>query len=61
MKRRRSLGLLWPELRHSSTHQVNALLMSPSGYITWDSLKTGDVMTNVFIAVAVTMMYLIMR
>ena len=42
------------------THQVNALLMGPGGYTTRDYLKTGGVMTIVFIAVAVTLMYLIM-
>jgi di/tricarboxylate transporter len=42
------------------THQVNALLMGPGGYTTRDYLKTGGVMTIVFIAIAVTLMYLIM-
>ena len=41
------------------THQVNALLMDPGGYTTRDYLKTGGVMTIVFIAIAVTLMYLI--
>ena len=40
------------------THQVNALLMGPGGYTTKDYLKTGGIMTVLFIGVAVTLMYL---
>lgn len=39
------------------THQVNALLMEPGGYTTSDYLKAGGVMTLIFIAVAVTLIY----
>jgi len=39
---------------------VNALLMGPGGYTTRDYLKTGGVMTIVFIAIAVTLMYVLM-
>lgn len=41
------------------THQVNALLMGPGGYRTRDYLRAGSVMTVIFIAVAVTLMYLL--
>lgn len=43
------------------THQVNALLMGPGGYTVRDYLKTGGVMTVVFILIAVTLMYLFIR
>jgi len=39
------------------THQVNVLLMEPGGYRTSDYLKAGGVMTVVFIAIAVTLIY----
>lgn len=39
------------------THQVNALLMEPGGYTTSDYLKAGGVMTLIFIAIAVTLIY----
>ncbi|MDI9632630.1 MAG: SLC13 family permease [Methanolinea sp.] len=41
------------------THQVNALLMGPGGYRTRDYLRAGSIMTAIFIAVAVTLMYLL--
>ena len=41
------------------THQVNALLMSPGGYSTRDYLKAGSVMTVIFIAIATTLIYLL--
>ena len=39
------------------THQVNALLMGPGGYRTSDYVRAGSIMTVVFIAVAVTLIY----
>jgi di/tricarboxylate transporter len=39
------------------THQVNALLMSPGGYRNADYLRAGGIMTVVFIAIAVVMIY----
>lgn len=41
------------------THQVNALLMGPGGYSTRDYLRVGSIMTLLFIAIAVTIIYLI--
>ncbi|MCQ8894062.1 MAG: SLC13 family permease [Methanolinea sp.] len=41
------------------THQVNALLMGPGGYRPRDYIRTGSIMSAVFIAIAVTLMYLI--
>ena len=41
------------------THQVNALLMGPGGYSTPDYLKAGSVMTVIFIAIATTLIYLL--
>ncbi len=41
------------------THQVNALLMGPGGYNTRDYLKAGSVMTVIFIAIATTLIYLL--
>ncbi|MDO9539344.1 MAG: SLC13 family permease [Methanocalculus sp.] len=41
------------------THQVNALLMGPGGYTTRDFLKAGSVMTVIFIAIATTLIYLL--
>lgn len=41
------------------THQVNALLMGPGGYTTKDYLKAGSIMSVIFIAVAVTLIYLL--
>lgn len=40
------------------THQVNALLMGPGGYRTTDYLKAGSVTTVIFLALAVTLIYL---
>ncbi|MDH7592864.1 MAG: SLC13 family permease [Methanomicrobiales archaeon] len=39
------------------THQVNALLMGPGGYTTRDYLRAGGIMTLVFIAIAVTIIF----
>ncbi len=41
------------------THQVNALLMSPGGYRNADYIKAGGVMSVLFAAVAVGLIYLI--
>ena len=40
------------------THQVNAFLMSPGGYNTRDYMKTGGLMTVLFLIVCVAFMYL---
>jgi len=40
------------------THQVNALLMAPGGYHNADYLKAGGIMTLIFIAVSVGIIYL---
>lgn len=40
------------------THQVNAFLMSPGGYNTRDYMKTGGVMTILFLIVVTGFMYL---
>lgn len=39
------------------THQVNALLMGPGGYTTGDYLRAGGIMSIVFIAIAVTIIF----
>lgn len=39
------------------THQVNAFLMAPGGYHTMDYMKTGGLMTVIFIIVCVGFMY----
>ncbi len=41
------------------THQVNALLMGPGGYHVADYMRAGGIMTILFIAVLMPMMYLI--
>jgi len=41
------------------THQVNALLMGPGGYTTRDYLKAGGIMSVIFIAVAVILIFLL--
>jgi di/tricarboxylate transporter len=41
------------------THQVNAFIMGPGGYRNHDFLKAGGIMTVLFIAVAVTCVYLL--
>lgn len=41
------------------THQVNAFLMSPGGYNTRDYIKTGGIMTVIFILVCTGTMYLL--
>ena len=43
------------------THQVNALLMEPGGYTPKDYLKAGSIMTVIFIAIAVILIYLLIR
>ena len=43
------------------THQVNALLMGPGGYSPKDYLKAGSIMTVIFIAIAVMLIYLLIR
>jgi di/tricarboxylate transporter len=43
------------------THQVNALLMWPGGYTQKDYLKAGSIMSAVFIGIAVTLIYLLVR
>ena len=40
------------------THQVNALFMGPGGYHNRDYLKAGGLMTVIFLAVAVSIVYL---
>jgi di/tricarboxylate transporter len=40
------------------THQVNALYMSPGGYHNRDYLRAGGIMSILFIAVSVGMIYL---
>lgn len=40
------------------THQVNALLMAPGGYHTADYLKAGGILTIIFIAIAVGLIYI---
>ena len=39
------------------THQVNALMMRPGGYRTVDYAKAGTVMTSIFLAVELTVLY----
>jgi len=41
------------------THQVNALLMGPGGYRPRDYIRAGSIMSVMFIAIAVTLMYLL--
>lgn len=43
------------------THQVNALLMGPGGYTPKDYLKAGSIMSVLFIGIAVTLIYLLVR
>lgn len=43
------------------THQVNALLMGPGGYTQKDYLKAGSIMSALFIGIAVTLIYLLVR
>ena len=38
------------------THQVNALIMGPAGYRVMDFVKTGGMMTVLFLVVSLTMM-----
>ena len=39
------------------THQVNALIMRPGGYRTVDYAKAGVIMTGIFLAVELTILY----
>ena len=39
------------------THQVNALIMRPGGYRTVDYAKAGVIMTVIFLAVELTILY----
>ena len=41
------------------THQVNALLMSPGGYRNSDYLRAGGLMSVIFIAIAVGLIYIL--
>ena len=41
------------------THQVNALIMGPAGYRVTDFLRTGGVMTVLFLIVSMTMMQIV--
>ena len=41
------------------THQVNALLMGPGGYVARDYVKPGGVLTILFILIATTLIYFI--
>jgi di/tricarboxylate transporter len=41
------------------THQVNAFLMAPGGYHTRDYIKTGGMMTAIFLFVCVGLMYVL--
>ncbi len=41
------------------THQVNALIMGPAGYRVVDFMKTGGIMTILFLVVSLTMMNLV--
>jgi di/tricarboxylate transporter len=41
------------------THQVNALIMGPAGYRVIDFVKSGGVMTILFLIVSLTMMNLV--
>ncbi|MBW2523877.1 MAG: SLC13 family permease [Deltaproteobacteria bacterium] len=56
-----ALGLLVAVCASNSfvlpTHQVNALLMAPGGYRNADYLRAGGLMTVLFIALAVAMIY----
>jgi di/tricarboxylate transporter len=41
------------------THQVNALIMGPAGYRVADFVKTGGIMTILFLVVSMVMMNLV--
>jgi len=41
------------------THQVNALIMGPAGYRVIDFVKTGGIMTILFLIVSMVMMNLV--
>ncbi len=43
------------------THQVNALLMGPGGYTPKDYVNAGGIMSMIFIVIAVTLIYLLVR
>lgn len=38
-------------------HQVNALILSPGGYETGDFIKAGDIMTIIYLAISVMVIY----
>lgn len=56
-----ALGLLVAVMASNSfllpTHQVNAFLMGPGGYSNRDYLKSGGLMTLIFISITVTLIY----
>jgi len=41
------------------THQVNALIMGPAGYKVTDFIRTGGIMTILFLIVSLVMMNLV--
>ena len=41
------------------THQVNALIMGPAGYKVTDFMRSGGIMTVIFLIVSMTMMWLV--
>ena len=41
------------------THQVNALIMGPAGYTVPDFLRSGSLMTVLFLVVSLTVMNLL--
>lgn len=41
------------------THQVNALIMGPAGYKVTDFMRSGGIMTVIFLVVSMTMMWLV--
>ncbi len=41
------------------THQVNALIMGPAGYKVKDFVKTGGIMTVLFLVVSLTMLNIV--
>lgn len=57
-----ALGLLVAVMASNSfllpTHQVNAFLMGPGGYTNRDYLKSGSIMSILFIVITVTLIYI---
>ncbi|MDH5798195.1 MAG: SLC13 family permease, partial [Paracoccaceae bacterium] len=41
------------------THQVNALIMGPGGYRVKDYMRSGGIMTVIFLVVSMTMMWIV--